>query len=464
MINSKYEKISIEGGNMKSELLPLNSDYKVKHIMWPTNLSKEAKQALLYAIALARDFRAKLFICYCAQEPLPAGGQRVKELLTEWVDSYQKDLEIKVEWEAIITEGNIAESVTCAAYDKKIDLIVMYANRHPYTAALFGSNAESICRSAPCPILITHTNEQSLVDPDTKKTDLTRVLVAYNFSKYSRYSLLYALTLAKTYNCEIHLLHVAEKANEDLEKLAKRLRNALPPDATDKIKYIVTQGKTYEEILNYAEKHKVDLICVDTREASFSPSVFSATNSLLFGSTTDRLLRKSTCPILVVRPFTVIQEKVNSEAFKVLVATDGSSFAEAAVNYAATWHWPANTEFRVVNVIEPLSSLGPPTTHYKMASDLLNASQDLVTTAALKLRDKNWKASHHVRGGFAADEIISEAKEWGADLIIIGTHGRRGISHFLLGSVAESVAAHAPCSVTVVKHPVSPVSSLKAST
>ncbi len=449
---------------MKSELLPLNSDYKVKRIMWPTNLSKEAKQALLYAMTLARDFRAKLFICYCAEEPLPAGGQRVKELLTEWVESYQKNIEPKIEWEAIITEGNIAESVTCAAYDKKIDLIVMYANRHPYTAALFGSKAESICRAAPCPILITHANEQSLVDPDTKKTDLARVLVAYNFSKYSRYSLLYALGLAKIYNCEIHLLHVAEKANEDLEKLAKKLRDTLPPETTDKIKYVVIQGKPYNEILNYAEKHKIDLICVDTCDASFSPSVFSSTNSLLFGSTTDRLLRKSSCPILVVRPFTIEQEKINSEAFseafKVLVATDGSSFAEAAVNYAATWNWPANTEFRVVNVIEPLSSLGPPTTHYKMASDLLNASQDLVTTAASKLRDKKWKASHHVRGGFAADEIISEAKEWGADLIIIGTHGRRGISRFLLGSVAENVTVHAPCSVTLVKHPIS---SLKAS-
>lgn len=445
---------------MKSELLPLDFDYKIKNIMWPTNLSTESNQALLYAIALAHDFGAKLFLCYCAEDPLPAGGQRVKDLLTELMEKNQNNLEPKIEWETVITEGNIAESVACVAYDKKIDLIVMYANRRPYTAALFGSNAESICRAAPCPILITHNSEQSLVDPDTKKTDLTRVLVAYNFSKYSRYALLYALTLAKTYNCEIHLLHIAEKDDEDLEILTSKLKNALPSDNRDNIKYVVTQGKAQDEIISYAEKHKIDLICVDTREASFSPSVFSSTSSLLFGSTTDKLLRKSSCPILVVRPFAIAQEKSNSDGLKVLVATDGSSFAEAAVNYAATWNWPANTEFRVVNVIEPLSSLGPPTTHYKMASDLLNASQDLVTTAASKLQDKNWKASYHVRGGFAADEIIGEAKEWGADLIIIGTHGRKGISRFLLGSVAETVAAHAHCSVTVVKNPAS---NLKAS-
>lgn len=440
---------------MKGELLPLNFDYKVKNIMLPTNLTKEPGQALLYAIALARDFGAKLYICYCAEEPLPAGGQKVKDLFNEWMDSYQKDLETKIEWDAIITEGNIAESVTLAAYEHKIDLMIMYATRNPYRAALFGSTAESICRSAPCPILISHANELSLVDPDSKKTTLNRILVAHNFSKYSKYALIYAFTLHKVYGSEIHILHVAEKEGEDLNKLAHKLQDSLPIDLSEKVKCTVIQGKASEEVLSYAEKHKIDLICVDTRDASFSPAVFSTTNSLLFGSTTDKLLRKSICPILVVRPFKMEEQEAKSNNLRILVATDGSSFAEAAVDYAANWAWPANTEFRVVNVIEPLSSLGPPTTHYKMASDLLNASQELVTKAALKLRDKNWKASHHVRGGFAADEIISEAKEWGADLIVVGTHGRKGVSRFLLGSVAESVAAHAGCSVTVVKHPIS---------
>lgn len=448
--------LAIEGGFMKSELLPQISQYKVKSIMWPTNLSKESHQALLYAIALARDFQAKLFLCYCSEDVLPAGGQKVKDLLTEWMESYQKNITPKIEWEAIITEGNIPEAITSVAYDKKVDLMVMYAERQPYRAALFGSTAEAICRAAPCPILITHAGEQSLVDPDSKKTDLSHVLVAYNFSKNSKYSLLYAQTLAKTYGAEIHLLHIAEKEDDDLEKLSTKLQNVLTSESIEipgKIKYVVTKGTAYEEILNYVEKHKIDLICVDTRDASFSPSVFSSTSSLLFGSTTDRLLRKASCPILVVRPFILEQEKTSSDGLRVLVATDGSSFADEAVDYAAKWHWPVGTEFRVVNVIEPLSSLGPPTTHYKMASDLLNASQDLVVNACLKLHDKNWKVSHHVRGGFAAEEIISEAKEWGADLIIVGTHGRKGVSRFLLGSVAESVAAHAPCSVTVVKHP-----------
>jgi nucleotide-binding universal stress UspA family protein len=47
--------------------------------------------------------------------------------------------------------------------------------------------------------------------------------------------------------------------------------------------------------------------------------------------------------------------------------------------------------------------------------------------------------------------ILKEAADWGADLIVLGSHGRRGFSRFLLGSVSEAVASHAPCSVEVIR-------------
>jgi nucleotide-binding universal stress UspA family protein len=51
------------------------------------------------------------------------------------------------------------------------------------------------------------------------------------------------------------------------------------------------------------------------------------------------------------------------------------------------------------------------------------------------------------------DAIIEEAERWGADLIVVGSHGYRGYKRFLLGSVSQSVAAHAPCSVLIVRAP-----------
>ncbi len=51
----------------------------------------------------------------------------------------------------------------------------------------------------------------------------------------------------------------------------------------------------------------------------------------------------------------------------------------------------------------------------------------------------------------AKDAIIDTAQDWRADLIVVGSHGRRGLSRFLLGSVSQAVVAHAPCSVAVIR-------------
>jgi nucleotide-binding universal stress UspA family protein len=56
-----------------------------------------------------------------------------------------------------------------------------------------------------------------------------------------------------------------------------------------------------------------------------------------------------------------------------------------------------------------------------------------------------------VRYGDARSCIVDEAKEWGADLIVVGSHGYTGLKRLLLGSVAQSVVTHAPCSVEVVR-------------
>jgi universal stress protein A len=61
--------------------------------------------------------------------------------------------------------------------------------------------------------------------------------------------------------------------------------------------------------------------------------------------------------------------------------------------------------------------------------------------------------THESRFGSPADEIIACAKDKRADLIVIGTHGRGALAHFLLGSVAERVVRHAPCPVLTVRHP-----------
>jgi nucleotide-binding universal stress UspA family protein len=143
---------------------------------------------------------------------------------------------------------------------------------------------------------------------------------------------------------------------------------------------------------------------------------------------------------------------------KILIATDGSVYSEAAIKAVAARPWPANSEMRVITVMEhtPIAGIsggefGLQFTDY--LSQVRNYLKELAIQASGQLRQDSYNVSYTVREGAPAEEILEEAKSWEADLIVMGTHGRRGLSRFLLGSVAERIAAHAPCSVEIVRTP-----------
>jgi len=71
------------------------------------------------------------------------------------------------------------------------------------------------------------------------------------------------------------------------------------------------------------------------------------------------------------------------------------------------------------------------------------------------LRSKGLKATTAVEKGDPKSKIIDEAEKWKADLIVLGSHGRKALDRFLMGSVSDAVARHAPCSVEIVRIPKS---------
>jgi len=76
---------------------------------------------------------------------------------------------------------------------------------------------------------------------------------------------------------------------------------------------------------------------------------------------------------------------------------------------------------------------------------------EVVERAAQTLRDAGYKVTTAVKEGFPKVVIIDHASQWRADLIMLGSHGRKGLDHFLIGSVSEAVARHALCSVQIVR-------------
>jgi nucleotide-binding universal stress UspA family protein len=289
---------------------------KIESILCPTDLSPDSDEALRYAIALSRAYGAELILLHCDTSDAPArqgihdeAAERIRQALVMYAGS--SDL-IGLDWKSsVVSCDDIGEAISSAASIYRVDLIVMRSRRRPHRAALLGSTAESVSRTAPCPVLVTHTDEREWVTRVDARIDLTRVLVAYDFSDDAEIALNYALQFAQEYQSELHLLHVMPPFTTDeteitwyplgregsYHKAAHRLQRVVPPEAHlwCDIKHAVSEGQPYREILNYAEKNGIDLICLGAHGAGFGMRT-------LFGSNVDRVLRQAPCPVLVSRP------------------------------------------------------------------------------------------------------------------------------------------------------------------
>ena len=118
---------------------------------------------------------------------------------------------------------------------------------------------------------------------------------------------------------------------------------------------------------------------------------------------------------------------------------------------------PKVTEIRVLHVVELPTLLviremgGYDSTLDKACEAERKQAQGLVEKTVELLRAKGLKATGTVEEGDAKSTILEAAKDWPADLIVLGSHGRKGLEHFLMGSVSEAVARHAACSVEIVR-------------
>lgn len=142
---------------------------------------------------------------------------------------------------------------------------------------------------------------------------------------------------------------------------------------------------------------------------------------------------------------------------KVLLAVDGSSYSAEAAEIVSKRQWPLGTIVRVLSAVEDIV---PPAAElwYDAAGSLEEArrriakqGEQLTNQVAEKVRASGLTVETAVRHGDPRSVILDEAKEWDADLIVVGSHGYTGIKRLLLGSVAQSVVSHAPCSVEVVR-------------
>jgi nucleotide-binding universal stress UspA family protein len=177
---------------------------------------------------------------------------------------------------------------------------------------------------------------------------------------------------------------------------------------------------------------------------------------VLLGSTAERVIRRAPCPVLAVH---MPKDKASVEddgitLDRILVPIDFSDCSLDALEYAAMVAKQANASIELFHVLEPLSyGLDFTFSHREEREQQRERLNKRLLDLSGALSAAGIVVNRHMRGGLPADSILDDARTLPSDLIVMGTHGRRGLSHVMAGSVTEAVLRRAHCPVLTVRSP-----------
>lgn len=286
------------------------------NILCTTDLSDHANTAIEYGVALAKEFNAKLYVGHVVDlTATVAYGEvlftplEIQEKTVAFArEQIERNMEkAPVEWKTLITVGHPADEIAHMVTENAIDLVVSATQgRSGLKRVILGSVTGRLMRSLDCPLLIVRNLENS------RGSMFKRILVGCDFSLDSNLAFQYGLSLAQEFESELHLVHVMETAdykglikgdtgmdvdNTDHADKKEQLRHMLPEEAYNWCvpKLVLLAGRPFEEITKYALFNQMDLIVLGIRGHNLI-------ETLLAGSTTDRVSRQSPCPVLSVCP------------------------------------------------------------------------------------------------------------------------------------------------------------------
>jgi nucleotide-binding universal stress UspA family protein len=295
----------------------------LKRILCATDFSDFSNHAIPYGIALAREFKAKLYVSHVIDLSSAAiYGEAVfalEEQQTRMTSYAHKEMtrlmgQETLDWEPLITVGNPANEIARLAADKQVDLAIAASHgRSGLKRVILGSVTERLMRTLPCPLWVVRSPELGFVTAANQAVQIKKILVGCDFSPDSSLAFEYGLSLAQEFQAELHLAHVVEpplyddliKPSESGEPFGQKLRKTVqeklaamvPEEARTWCNPVTTllAGQPHEELVKYAVVNGLDLIVLGVRGHSLVETLF-------VGSTTDRVLRNSPCPVLSVQP------------------------------------------------------------------------------------------------------------------------------------------------------------------
>ena len=276
---------------------------------------------------------------------------------------------------------------------------------------------------------------------------MKKIIVPIDFSEHSEYAIKTAAQLAKHINGEILLLHMLEipelmltsNDNDQHQRILfffkiaeKKIKEFMKKDYLKDVpvKPIVKNYKVFSEVNDVAKEHHADIIVMGSHGASGLKEFF-------IGSNTERVVRNSEIPVLVVK-----NDLPDLNFEKVVFATNFD--LENVEPYLK-----ASNFFNDLEVEMKMIYINLPNENFKSTPEIKDRIITFLNTAdgnLNRLVDVEHRAHYTVEEG-----VVGYAHEIGAKLIAIPTHGRKGVTHFFAGSIGEDIANHAALPVMTFK-------------
>jgi nucleotide-binding universal stress UspA family protein len=283
-----------------------------------------------------------------------------------------------------------------------------------------------------------------------------------DFSPCAEHAFSHAAHLAARYDARLHILSVTDEQDESVpnpmtylplgrDELAAELGIRREPEADKRerdagqistVNVTISDPSPWRAILTYSEENDVDLIIMGTHGRH-------GVDRMLMGSVAEQVVRRARCPVLTVRASATTEGHTGP----ILVPIDFSTFTDGTIAQAIELARAYQSDIRLVHVVEPITlpSVYGVDPMPAMIPDMeARAREALEELGARKIGGVlHWTAQ--VLVGHATHEIVTEAEEVGARMIVIATHGLTGFKRLLMGSVTEQVVREASCPVFTVR-------------
>ena len=299
---------------------------QLQKILFPTDFSRCAEQALAHAVFLAEKYDAEIHVLHVVtlfkDQPGILSNEitETEETIRKFEDIAEKQLNKVVDSKGsddmkIITvtkrEVSAAPAILEYVSDNDIDLIVMGTHgRRGLGHLLLGSAAEEVVRLAACPVFTI----RELKEPKPVM-QVNNILVPVDFSNYSGKALAYASEIAQSYKAQLQVLHIIEETmhpafsvtgkssifdlvpgiKDDSRKRAEKMIKEFVLDKV-KSKVFIQGGRAASDIIKFANENSTDLIVIATHG-------LTGLEHMLMGSVTEKVVRMAHCPVFTVKAF-----------------------------------------------------------------------------------------------------------------------------------------------------------------